>query len=87
MDHTIDDHLINASQAQPDLAIQRKAAVLRDACIELLKLLRSNASHTALAHQLEQLGPQLERHVNLIRKLKRFDFVEEFDALGRTVAG
>ena len=60
-----------------------RSETVRDACLELLKAIRNNAAHTVLAHHLETISPQLERHIILQKKLRKRHLVEEFDALGK----
>lgn len=74
------DSSVEAQSA--DAAIARKSSSVRDLCIGLLDLLRTVPATQTLALQLEHIAPQLERHIALQRKVKKWDFGEEFDAIG-----
>ena len=63
-------------------ATEKKSSTLRDSCIQLLELVKVNTTSATLANKVEQLCPQLERHIALTGKLKRWFYAEQFDAIG-----
>ncbi|ORY80875.1 meiosis protein SPO22/ZIP4 like-domain-containing protein [Protomyces lactucae-debilis] len=69
-----------SSDKQSD--VERKTAQLRDTCMKLLKALQSKLSFQVMAAQLETLPAQLERHIALQTKLKKYLFPEDFDSIG-----
>lgn len=68
-----------------DASITRKSTTLRDACVALLRSIRSDTLQTGLAGQLETIAPQLERHITLQQKVQKWLLADEFDAIGACV--
>lgn len=60
----------------------KRSMKLRDLSVNILRAVQNKSLSAEVALQLEQLTPQLERHVALQRKLKQWHLSEDFDSIG-----
>lgn len=65
-----------------DAVSSKRSEGVRDLSLKLLSTVQSCALPKDYADQLEHITPQLERHSVLQKKLKKWQFAREFDAIG-----